>query len=146
MWLLTSTMSRSEHNDGGVQLLCSRDLLAVEALPLHQASKSQAMPEYIRFWQLYPNTMCHEVARRHRNQPKKILLRIYTLIAHNMSNETLGNNANSNSSLPIPVEIDPFPLSEIDKWVLSLTDEEFHLQTWEDLKKIIGTYRRSAGL
>lgn len=32
----------------------------------------------------------------------------------------------------------PFPLTDIDRWVLSQTDEEFHLQTWEDLKVIIG--------
>ncbi|KAI0434118.1 hypothetical protein F5Y09DRAFT_5683 [Xylaria sp. FL1042] len=31
----------------------------------------------------------------------------------------------------------PFPLTEVDKWVLSLTDEEFHYHDWEDLKKII---------
>lgn len=32
----------------------------------------------------------------------------------------------------------PFPLTDIDRWVLSQTDEEFHLQTWEDLRVIIG--------
>ncbi|KAI1158726.1 hypothetical protein F5B18DRAFT_68228 [Nemania serpens] len=32
----------------------------------------------------------------------------------------------------------PFPLTEVDKWVLSLTDEEFNYHDWEDLKKIIG--------
>jgi hypothetical protein len=32
----------------------------------------------------------------------------------------------------------PFPLTDVDRWVLSQTDEEFHLQTWQDLKKIIG--------
>ncbi|KAI0194183.1 hypothetical protein F4808DRAFT_353209 [Astrocystis sublimbata] len=31
----------------------------------------------------------------------------------------------------------PFPLTEVDKWVLSQTDEEFHHHDWEDLKKII---------
>ncbi|KAH7159994.1 hypothetical protein B0J13DRAFT_616785 [Dactylonectria estremocensis] len=31
----------------------------------------------------------------------------------------------------------PFPLTEVDKWVLSQTDEEFHLHDWEDLKDII---------
>lgn len=31
----------------------------------------------------------------------------------------------------------PFPLTEVDKWVLSLTDEEFHYHDWEDMKKII---------
>ncbi|KAK6067307.1 hypothetical protein SCUP234_11682 [Seiridium cupressi] len=32
----------------------------------------------------------------------------------------------------------PFPLTDVDKWVLSLTDEEFHYHDWEDMKKIIG--------
>ncbi|KAI1191282.1 hypothetical protein F5B17DRAFT_330513 [Nemania serpens] len=32
----------------------------------------------------------------------------------------------------------PFPLTEVDKWVLSLTDKEFTYHDWEDLKKIIG--------
>ncbi|KAI0544582.1 hypothetical protein F4679DRAFT_518749 [Xylaria curta] len=32
----------------------------------------------------------------------------------------------------------PFPLTEVDKWVLSQTDEEFHYHDWEDMKKIIG--------
>ncbi|KAI1752310.1 hypothetical protein F4782DRAFT_530565 [Xylaria castorea] len=32
----------------------------------------------------------------------------------------------------------PFPLTEMDRWVLSQTDEEFHYHDWEDLKKIIG--------
>ncbi|KAI1268267.1 hypothetical protein F5Y18DRAFT_222226 [Xylariaceae sp. FL1019] len=31
----------------------------------------------------------------------------------------------------------PFPLTDVDKWVLSLTDEEFTYHDWEDLKKII---------
>ncbi|PQE23529.1 N-acetylglucosamine-induced 1 2 protein [Rutstroemia sp. NJR-2017a BVV2] len=31
----------------------------------------------------------------------------------------------------------PFPLTDIDRWVLSQTDEEFHLHDWEELKKII---------
>ncbi|KAI0481223.1 hypothetical protein GGR56DRAFT_629412 [Xylariaceae sp. FL0804] len=32
----------------------------------------------------------------------------------------------------------PFPLTDIDKWVLSLTDEEFHYHDWEDMTRIIG--------
>lgn len=35
-------------------------------------------------------------------------------------------------------EESPFPLTDVDRWVLSQTDEEFHLQTWDDLKEIIG--------
>ncbi|KAI1180157.1 hypothetical protein F4777DRAFT_531210 [Nemania sp. FL0916] len=38
---------------------------------------------------------------------------------------------------PTPEEA-PFPLTETDKWVLSLTDEEFHYHDWEELRKIIG--------
>lgn len=34
----------------------------------------------------------------------------------------------------------PFPLTEVDRWVLSQTDEEFHLHDWEELKVIIGKY------
>ncbi|KAI1335100.1 hypothetical protein F5Y15DRAFT_256181 [Xylariaceae sp. FL0016] len=32
----------------------------------------------------------------------------------------------------------PFPLTDVDKWILSLTDEEFHCHDWEDMKQIIG--------
>ncbi|KAI0145974.1 hypothetical protein F4776DRAFT_386029 [Hypoxylon sp. NC0597] len=31
----------------------------------------------------------------------------------------------------------PFPLTEVDKWVLSLTDDEYQYHDWEDMKKII---------
>ncbi|KAI6716065.1 hypothetical protein JHW43_001323 [Diplocarpon mali] len=31
----------------------------------------------------------------------------------------------------------PFPLTDMDKWVLSQTDDEFHLHDWEELKEII---------
>ncbi|KAF7544607.1 hypothetical protein G7Z17_g9815 [Cylindrodendrum hubeiense] len=37
----------------------------------------------------------------------------------------------------VPLEDSPFPLTEVDKWVLSQTDEEYHLHDWEDLKDII---------
>ncbi|KAI9167424.1 N-acetylglucosamine-induced protein 1 [Paramyrothecium foliicola] len=33
----------------------------------------------------------------------------------------------------------PFPLTEVDKWVLSQTDEEFQKHGWEELKTIIAT-------
>ncbi|KAK1238646.1 hypothetical protein MKX07_004222 [Trichoderma sp. CBMAI-0711] len=42
-------------------------------------------------------------------------------------------------SLPQAVEDAPFPLTEVDKWVLSQTDEEFKMHDWEDLKHIIET-------
>ena len=32
----------------------------------------------------------------------------------------------------------PFELNDTDRQVLAQTDEEFHLQTWEELKQIIG--------
>ncbi|KAJ2987221.1 hypothetical protein NUW58_g4622 [Xylaria curta] len=38
----------------------------------------------------------------------------------------------------IPPEESPFPLTEVDRWVLSQTDDEFHYHDWDDLKKIIG--------
>ncbi|KAM5358904.1 hypothetical protein ACJZ2D_014890 [Fusarium nematophilum] len=38
-----------------------------------------------------------------------------------------------------PPEESPFPLTDVDKWVLSQTDEEFHKHDWQDLKNIIET-------
>ena len=32
----------------------------------------------------------------------------------------------------------PFPLTDVDKWVLSQNDEDFHLHDWNELKEIIG--------
>ena len=32
----------------------------------------------------------------------------------------------------------PFPLTDVDKWVLSQNDEDFHLHNWNELKEIIG--------
>ncbi len=40
--------------------------------------------------------------------------------------------------VPVGIENSPFPLTEVDRWVLSQTDEEFHLHNWEELKEIIG--------
>jgi hypothetical protein len=31
----------------------------------------------------------------------------------------------------------PFPLTEVDKWVLSQTDEEFTFHTWDELHRLI---------
>lgn len=39
-----------------------------------------------------------------------------------------------------PEEEAPFPLTDVDKWILSQTDEEFHYHDWEDLKDIIGEF------
>lgn len=35
----------------------------------------------------------------------------------------------------------PFPLTDVDKWVLSQTDDEFKKHDWDDLKLIIGKSR-----
>jgi hypothetical protein len=32
----------------------------------------------------------------------------------------------------------PFPLTDVDRWVLSQTDEEFKYHDWEELQEIIG--------
>ncbi|KAI1820316.1 hypothetical protein F4861DRAFT_73395 [Xylaria intraflava] len=40
--------------------------------------------------------------------------------------------------IAMTAEESPFPLTEVDKYVLSLTDEQFHYHDWEELKKIIG--------
>jgi hypothetical protein len=32
----------------------------------------------------------------------------------------------------------PFPLTDVDKWVLSQKDEDFHLHNWDELRGIIG--------
>ncbi|KAK6950150.1 hypothetical protein Daesc_008476 [Daldinia eschscholtzii] len=43
------------------------------------------------------------------------------------------------SDVPIKVAAEdaPFPLTDVDKWILSLTDEEYQYHDWEDMKKII---------
>ena len=35
------------------------------------------------------------------------------------------------------VEEAPFPLTEVDKWVLSQTDEEYTYHTWDNLCHLI---------
>lgn len=35
----------------------------------------------------------------------------------------------------------PFPLTKVDKWVLSQTDHEYTPHTWDELREIIGTVR-----
>lgn len=39
----------------------------------------------------------------------------------------------------------PFPLTEVDKWVLSQTDEEFKYHDWDELREILGAYYTSTG-
>lgn len=41
---------------------------------------------------------------------------------------------------PAP-EAAPFPLTKVDKWVLSQTDDEYTCHTWDELREIIGTVR-----
>src|SRR5688500_14509326 len=41
-------------------------------------------------------------------------------------------------SKEVSQEESAFPLTEVDRWVLSQPDEEFQLHTWTDLKDIIG--------
>lgn len=38
----------------------------------------------------------------------------------------------------VTVEDAPFPLTDTDKYVLSLTDEEYQYHSWPELKEIIG--------
>jgi hypothetical protein len=33
----------------------------------------------------------------------------------------------------------PFPLTDVDRWVLSQTDEEFTHHTWDELRQLIRT-------
>lgn len=37
-------------------------------------------------------------------------------------------------------EESPFPLTDVDRWVLSQTDEEFQLQTWGMTKELVSMY------
>lgn len=34
----------------------------------------------------------------------------------------------------------PFPLTDVDKWVLSQTDEEFKRHNWDELREILGAW------
>ncbi|TLS22962.1 uncharacterized protein PpBr36_05868 [Pyricularia pennisetigena] len=40
---------------------------------------------------------------------------------------------------PVKIEEAPFPLTDVDKWVLSQTDEEFKYHDWDELREIIDT-------
>lgn len=52
------------------------------------------------------------------------------------SQSTMGDAKGDEASKAI--EDSPFPLTDTDRWVLSQTDEEFHLHDWDGLKEIIG--------
>ncbi|KAK3954151.1 hypothetical protein QBC32DRAFT_337053 [Pseudoneurospora amorphoporcata] len=45
--------------------------------------------------------------------------------------------ANHPNADPNPVDESPFPLTAVDKWVLSQTDEEFSYHSWEELRTLI---------
>lgn len=53
-----------------------------------------------------------------------------------MPNSRMGEVKESNAT----IEDAPFPLTDTDRWVLSQTDEEFHLHDWDELKQIIGKW------
>lgn len=38
----------------------------------------------------------------------------------------------------------PFEVNDMDRQILSQTDEEFRLHTWDDLKRVIGLYTRTS--
>jgi hypothetical protein len=44
-----------------------------------------------------------------------------------------GDNADN-----ITVEDSPFPLTDTDKYVLSLTDEEYQYHYWDELREVVG--------
>ncbi|KAF7536070.1 hypothetical protein G7054_g4826 [Neopestalotiopsis clavispora] len=44
------------------------------------------------------------------------------------------------------IEEPPFPLTDVDKWILSLTDEEFKYHDWKDMRIIIILKRKPSDL
>lgn len=48
--------------------------------------------------------------------------------------------------LETPPEEPPFPLTDVDKWILSQTDEEFERHDWAGLTEIIGEISRQRAL
>ncbi|KAI0887463.1 uncharacterized protein GGS22DRAFT_109715 [Annulohypoxylon maeteangense] len=44
----------------------------------------------------------------------------------------------SDTTIKVTPDDAPFPLTDVDRWVLSLTDEEYHYHDWEEMKQIIG--------
>jgi len=51
----------------------------------------------------------------------------------------MGDNGNVSTTGVAKVEDDKFPLTDKDRYVLSLTDEEFKYQDWEQLRGILAT-------
>ncbi|KAH8910035.1 hypothetical protein BR93DRAFT_925061, partial [Coniochaeta sp. PMI_546] len=50
---------------------------------------------------------------------------------------TMGDNGDNANN--VEVEEAPFPLTDTDRYVLSLTDEEYQYHYWDELKEIIAT-------
>jgi hypothetical protein len=59
--------------------------------------------------------------------------RLKLRVAINLNLETMGDQ----STLQALADA-PFPLTEVDKWVLSQSDEDYKLHDWDDLRRIIG--------
>lgn len=52
----------------------------------------------------------------------------------------MGDKGDDTDTGNAAVEESPFPLTETDKYVLSLTDEEYQYHTWDEVKEIIGKW------
>lgn len=50
----------------------------------------------------------------------------------------MGDKGDDADNRNATVEESPFPPTETDKYVLSLTDEEYQYHYWDELKEIIG--------
>lgn len=60
---------------------------------------------------------------------------------HRRQFRAVNRQTNSNMGENIMPEEVPFPLTEVDKWVLSQTDEEYTYHTWDELCEVIGMDR-----
>ena len=59
-----------------------------------------------------------------------------TQLRFNAGDRTMGETGDNVDD--VAVEDAPFPLTDTDKYVLSLTDEEYEHHDWDELRKIIG--------
>jgi len=57
-------------------------------------------------------------------------------VANRQKTSSMGENIEN-----VTPEEAPFPLTDVDKWVLSQTDEEYEYHTWEELCSIIRTVK-----
>jgi len=58
------------------------------------------------------------------------------VVANRQKTSSMGENIEN-----VTPEEAPFPLTDVDKWVLSQTDEEYDYHTWEELCNIIRTVK-----